>query len=193
MGESSPVAEAFSWARAEIARRVQEDGSVQIGDVASAMVEHFGAQPEFVRTFLDQQFRPICYDVAQRATARTRGSIVFGDTVMSRDEFTEEVQRRRPRWQAWLDRLEYVGDKHIPVGQMRSAELLAAAQERRRRGEAEFAVAVVLEQLEVKVRRGNRRVADVWTEDQIASLVATLDVTVDATARLIAPLATAAD
>lgn len=190
MSEKSPVAEAAAWARHEIMKRVEEVGEVQLPDVTKAMVEHFGKDPAWVQRFLSETFRPVCYDVAQRQVARTRRHILFGEMVVER----EEVRRKRsPKWVGFLDRLEYVGDRHIPIGLMHREELLKAAALRRNRGSREYEVAALMEALAEKLSRPSLMVADVWSNEEVANLIASMKISVEVQVDLEEPPAFAAD
>lgn len=175
MTEKSPLSEASTWARQEIARRIAADGSVQIPDVANVMVAHYRNDAEWLSRFLGETFRQVAYDVAQRQCASTRGGVVFGDAMMPREEFTKEIKRRRARWEVWL---EQVGDRQVRLFDMGATDLMTAAAERRRRGSIELQLAVLWETLADRCGR-RKKVREVWTAQEITNLAASLDIQIE--------------
>src|SRR5690349_10393179 len=90
--------------RAWIRDRIAEESSVQLPTMYRELIEHFAADPEFVKAWLAETLSPVAYEETRRVCADTRGgSIVWGDVVLSRDASDARMKAARPRWQAWLE------------------------------------------------------------------------------------------
>lgn len=173
----SPVAEASAYARRIIEEELEIYGSVELPHVADRMVLNFRNDTDWLDRFLREMFRPICHDIAQRQASRTRKHIVFGDSLIDREEVKEKT-RTNAKWQGFLERLEYVGDRHISIGRMNRDDLMVAASLRRQRGTREFEVAALLETLASKLKSPEARVEEVWTNDEVKILIDRMAVSV---------------
>lgn len=185
----SAVADASRWAKQEMERRVAEQGGVALPEVRAAVVAYVGADPDRLERFLGEVLGPMCYELASRVCARTRGHVVFGEEVMTREAMKQEVKRRRPRWQAWL---EHTGERHVRLWEMRGPDLLAAAAQREARGIVEFRYGALWRELARPLRAG-QTVGEVWSEEQVSDLAASLDVRIAVEVDRIESAALAAD
>lgn len=158
----TPRAQLAQWIRAEI------DGksSVELPQLADAALEMFAADQQFVRDFMAEMMRPMVYEIARQVMKSTRpkGDVIeLGDTLMSRDDFKAQSKKAAARWRTWL---EHAGTKHIRLMEMTRTDLTAAADERRKRGDAEYELANLWDALAERLE-GNERVSERFTADEI--------------------------
>lgn len=178
MREPSTRGRIRAWVRAAIA----DKPAVKLPELTRDLVARFADDREFVMAWLAETLPAVAYEEVQAVCAATRAHIVFGDEVVSRAEFGEHVRQQRPRWQAWL---EHVGDRHVRLWEMRRDDLLAAAAEREARGAEEYRRAVLWRELAARLR-GRKTVGEVFTEEEIDVLAASLDVRVEVSVGAIA-------
>lgn len=165
----TPRAQLAQWIRAEI------DGksTVELPALADAAVEAFATDQQFVRDFMAEMMRPMVYEVAKQVMKSTRpkGDIIdLGDKLMERSEFKEQSKKAGARWRTWL---EHSGTKHIRLMEMTRADLKAAADERRKRGDAEYELANLWDALAERLE-GNERVSERFTADEIERVRASI-------------------
>lgn len=167
--------------RAWVRDRIDGESSVEVSSLYREMVTHFSQDREFVAAWLSETLPAVAYDETLRVCAQTRGHILFGDEILSRDETETRLKEVRPRWQAWL---EHVGDRHVRLLDMTKEELRTAATLRRQRGETELRYAELWDELASHLR-GKKKVSDVFTVEQIEDLAASLSVSINVKRQII--------
>lgn len=176
------------WTAQEVALGIESGGSVSIPALTNLITERLVSEPKLLRSYLKESLRSIIYDAVQRKVARSRTHILFQEEVIARNELQAKMPSR-PRWGAWL---EHVGDRHVLLMQMTRADLEAAAQEREARGGFEYRTAALWRKIGSDLRPG-QQVRDVFSEQRIAALAESLQITVSVATSESGPTSLAAD
>lgn len=169
--ELTPSAQVAQWIRADMKGATE----VKLPDLAQRAVTHFRTDTAFVDLFLQESLTPLVYEIAKRVAASTRDMVVLGDVVVTKDSMTERAKRVSSRWDAWL---EHVNDRHVRLRDMTRADLRVAISERRKRGDVEYAIASLFEEIALRLPDDTTHVGAVLTGAQIEQLRVSLSVVV---------------
>lgn len=144
---NTPRQELRDWIRQEVSGQ----DIVSLSDLTNRAVNHFKDDEDFLRRLLDQEFRPVIYDMVQFFVGQTRSfKVSLGDETVTEREFEQRVEdkaatfRKMSRWDKWL---EHVDDQHINIKAMNRSDCLVATQERTERGNRELARAAFFKKL----------------------------------------------
>jgi len=154
--QKKPRQELAAWFRQQLAG-VEE---VVLPDLARKAVAARRDDLEFLQAWYDDTIYAVAYGIGVQVCAETRVPRVEHDTP-SQPAATEGAPRRR-----WLDAFEHVGDRYLRLGEMTKADLLRAAEERERPALTELHRVGLMRRLGEKLR-GEQRVGEVFTEEQI--------------------------
>lgn len=160
MSEPRAVQRIDDWIKNEI------DGaaSVVLPDIARRGRDAFLADTAYLQVLFADQLEDLVYRRAQRVFGRTRqGPVLLGDEVVDEEEFRRRSGRLATKWANWL---EHTGSEHVLLTAMTRVQLLAAAQEREGRAEAEARRAVFLRALAAELP-GLTTVGEVFSTAQI--------------------------
>ncbi len=163
MSETSVKTEVARWIRDAIADRQE----VSLPELADAAMAHFKQQPKFAERWAAETFRPFAYEFTQKVCGQTRRLVHHGDTYIERQTLREKLEAVRST--NWLHWMEWTGVGHKCLADMVAADLQAAAELRRRSGDAEHFRADVWDAIRTALPTG-KRVGDVLTNAQIEAL-----------------------
>lgn len=154
---------------AAIHRFLAENAEVHIPTLTEQVMAEIKADDDFLDSFLRASLRPMIYDIASQAVARTRGLILFRDRIITREAFTTIVFEQRKKFPLWLE--------WTPLGQkrlldMRRPEVLAAAERREDRAAAEMARATWLRKIAEALPDDEHTVGEVLSDEQLVVLSA---------------------
>lgn len=160
-------------ARAQVAaainRFLTDNGEVHIPTLTEHVMTEIKADDEFLDSFLRQSLRPMVYEIASQAVARTRGLILFQDRMITREAFTTIVFEQRKKFPLWLE--------WTPMGQkrlldMRRPEVLQAAERREQRAAAEMARAGWLRKIAEALPDDEHTVGETLSDEELVRLSA---------------------
>lgn len=136
-----------TWAKEQITH----DREISIPDLATECVQFFRQDHAFVDALLNETIRAMCYEQIRIVVQDTRREcpgpapiIMAGDRIVSRGQILEAGKAFAQRWATWL---EHVGDRHVRLLDMTSADLRTAAAERRKRADHELTVVALWDTL----------------------------------------------
>ena len=124
--ELSARAQVRQWVR----EQMEDASEVDLPALAGRAVAHFRGDAAFIQTFLDESLPTLVYDIASSIGSKTR-LLSFGDHLATRATVADAATRHTV-FERWL---EHAGARHIRLLSMTKADLLVAAEERRKRGE----------------------------------------------------------
>lgn len=123
---------------------IQDADEVNVPTVASQAYEHFMKASGFTKRFYEENAGAIVHDIVADVVANTRRYIPMGNNAAA----TRQGVRRRAQEHAVFSRwLEHANGRHIRLLEMTKKDLLAAADERERRGDTEYRIANLLRAL----------------------------------------------
>ncbi len=137
--------------RVWITEEVEDLHEFELSTVADSATDYFLTDSEFVGTVLRDLLRAMAYEVTAGVAQRTRGFIVLGNHVASREGLKEQAKHLSGKWDRWL---EHVGTRHLRLMDMTREDLLTAAAERRLRAKTENTIATLWETLAEKLEGG---------------------------------------
>lgn len=141
----------------------QDLGETLVGrDIAQEYLNVFGS--DVLATLGEERIMDTIHDRIRKAMAQTRKGFVSAlPGPRSRAEAESRLARAGRTWNAWL---EWTGERHLRLTEMRKADLLAASAIRRKRGEHEIHLGILFERIADQMT-DDQIVRDVWTPEDI--------------------------
>jgi pyruvate/2-oxoglutarate dehydrogenase complex dihydrolipoamide acyltransferase (E2) component len=156
------------WVRQAIA----DQPEVSLPDLADAAMVHFGDDPAFLQAFFREHVREMVYTLAQQVVGSSRSTrlrfeslqpVVTTDAAEQGGQPRPVEVRAKTCWPTWF---EHAGSRHVRLFDMQRGDLLAAAEERERRGQTELQLAGLWRKLASNLPEG-KSVGEVYTEESI--------------------------
>lgn len=157
--------------RALIEAQLVDLQQLSIPELTTKVLQQVQADPAWTRALLKEALQPLVYEIVRRTVQNTRGLIVYGREIVSRDRFEELVTERASRFETWM---EHCGNGHVRLMSATRVNLRVAAQERRNSAETDLTLAALWETIASLLPDDTTRVEDVLNAAQIAQLEASL-------------------
>ena len=152
-----------------IEQRIAGNDEVPIPTLRDAAITAFKNDGKFLAQLGREYLAETVYEAIRRCIGRSR-LVVLGDVAATKDAVTERAAKLASRWDGWW---EHSGERHVQLLEMTRDDLLAAAEERERRGRHELFLARLWRHLAERLENGDR-VRDQFTADQIDQAAAEL-------------------
>lgn len=162
-----------------ISARLPDTGPVVAPDIAWLVQQDLFADRELLAAWVNTQVTRLVYDAVQVHLYQTRQArhdtvVAYGAGPVRAAASTEvRASRRRVDWLRWL---EHARDRHIPIGEMRRADLYVAAAERTNRGHQELERGALWAALAAGLPDERATVADVFSNEAIERLALSITV-----------------
>jgi hypothetical protein len=150
---------------------LQDVDTMSIPQVTDRVVRQVQQDDEWTRQLLSDALKPLIYEIVRRTVQNTRGLVVYGSEIVSRERFEERVRERASRFASWL---EHCGESHVRIMTANRVQLRAAALERRTSAETDLTLAALWEALARKLPDDTSTVESTFTPDQIAEMEAAI-------------------
>ncbi len=171
MSDLSPRRQYRAWIREELEGRE----AVSLPELTETILVRLKSDAALLDAWLSESLAPLVAQDIRQICSATRSHVVFGDEALAPTALKAKVAASKPRWQAWL---EHAGDRHVRLMDMQKEDLLAAADEREQRGMSNIELAALWRELAARLP-ADRKVGDLFTEEQIEALAASLRVEVN--------------
>ncbi len=160
----------------ECIREVQERGeALDHQDLALRKAQEFLQTPAGAMAVAREIIVPDIIQTFRMLAGETRrGVVVYGDEIMPREVLHERLENERPRW---MTRLENSGGRYIPLGKMYKSDLALNVAARKKPTMTELHDLALKEAL-LKRMPDDKRVEEVFTDEEIEKLASTLRVEV---------------
>lgn len=153
----------------------ESDETVHIPDLVDDITRQVDMEQVVRWPLLRQVVDAFVRDLVNQRLARTRGLLLMGDEVVTRDAFEKRLRQRANRFLTWH---EHVGSKgHVQLMKMKKVDLIEAADERKARGMRELQIGALWESLAAHMT-DDEEVGDRYSTEQIAELAGKLRITV---------------
>lgn len=154
-----------SWLREVIS----DSDSVQLPELASEAVEHFRSDQVFIDQLLKESLAPMVYELAHDVMKETRqGTVVLGERVVSGKEFKRRSSALQARFLRWMEHSD--GDGHVRLMKMRKKQLLAAAEERTKRGNTELMIAAFEKRVAAGLENDKQAVEEKYSAEDLEEI-----------------------
>lgn len=144
---------------------VESRNEIHVADLAKHLTGILRADKAFLKAFVDEVLPSAVYEEVQKAIGRTRSLVRNGDYAATGEVMAQRRERFASRFERWY---EHSGGRTVKLLEMTREDLLAAAEERRKRGDTEIRIARLWETL-ANGLEGGQSVGDRFTTDEIES------------------------
>lgn len=145
--------------------RIGEADSVVLPDLVSEATNVFKHDEEFIVALVEEELRPLIYQMAQKLLADTRhdGVIEFGDELVTKGEFDKRATVRFENW------MEHAGDRHIRFMRMDRRDLILARRENADRAEPFLRRVALIDRVLPCLSR-NETVEEVFSPEEVEDM-----------------------
>lgn len=171
----SPRLQIRRWAVEQFAVSGRQE-AVSFPQVTEDLLDRISEDSRFVRELMRTELRHIVYEqvrMAAQDTRDVRGWILVGDTLQSPEVLEARARRKTAfeRWFAWLETVSPT--RTLRLANMTRADLLEAAERRRRRARTEMRIADLWEQLAQGMNH-TQTVEDRYTPERVEEIALTV-------------------
>lgn len=154
--------------RAWIREHISDVDSVKAPEITQEAIEAFMDQEDVVRALLEEQIKPLVYELVMTEIKDTRRDAVIDTNghVVSRKSREQSAKQKWTRFQRWL---EYDGMHHHRLLAMNKQQLQDAARTRRVRAKTEMDLARFMDVLAGGLEEG-QTVEDAYTYQEIEAI-----------------------
>lgn len=164
---ADPIKDPTGWVKRWIEREIGAETTFKIPDIANKLTEVILADKTFLAAYVRKTLRDQVYEHVRRHVAKTRDIVVLANgDVHERDDYTEHAVTTS---KGWLQRAEWVGPRHILLGDITREELLDAAKLRRQQAEPHLELAILFERL-AKQLKPEQKLGHKFSETQVEAL-----------------------